>query len=234
MKLIFFMKQITLEEMMEAGVHFGHQTRAWNPKMSTYIYGERNGIHLIDLIQTSRLLSESYNFLLTASQEGKEFLFIGTKNQATDIIAAKATSCGAHYINQRWLGGMLTNWPTIKTRIKKLQDLELNEQTGLLDSLPKKESAVLKRELSQLKKYLGGIQNMKVLPDVVIIVDQKREINAVRECLKLGIPTICLLDTNCDPTLSDLPIPGNDDAIRSIDIIISKLSDAIREGRNFR
>lgn len=228
------MKRISLEEMMEAGVHFGHQTRGWNPKMATYIYGERNGIHLIDLVQTARLLSEAYDFLLTASQEGKEFLFIGTKNQAADIVSKEAIRCGSHFINQRWLGGMLTNWPTIKTRIKKLKDLELNEQNGILDSLPKKESAVLKRQLWKLRKYLGGIQNMKNLPDVVIIIDQKREINAVRECIKLGIPTICLLDTNCDPTLSDLPIPANDDAIRSIDLVISKLADAISEGRNFK
>jgi small subunit ribosomal protein S2 len=228
------MKKISLEEMMEAGVHFGHQTRGWNPKMATYIYGERNGIHLIDLVQTARLLSEAYDFLLTASQEGKEFLFLGTKNQAVDIVAKEATRCGSHFVNQRWLGGMLTNWPTIKTRINKLKDLELSEQNGILDSLPKKESAVLKRQLWKLRKYLGGLQNMKNLPDVVIIVDQKREINAVRECMKLGIPTICLLDTNCDPTLSDIPIPANDDAIRSIELIISKLADAIIEGRNFQ
>lgn len=228
------MKNISLEEMMEAGIHFGHQTRGWNPKMSSYIYGERNGIHLIDLIQTSRLLSEACEFLTNAAKQNKEFLFVGTKNQAADIIAVEASRCGAHYVNQRWLGGMLTNWPTMKTRIKRFKDLEHKEQHGILDSLPKKESAVLKRELAKLRKYLGGIQNLKDLPDVVILIDQKREINAVRECIKLGIPTISLLDTNCDPSLADLPIPGNDDAIRSIHFILHYLADSIAEGKGYR
>nr|YP_001019101.1 ribosomal protein S2 [Chlorokybus atmophyticus]Q19VA1.2 RecName: Full=Small ribosomal subunit protein uS2c; AltName: Full=30S ribosomal protein S2, chloroplastic [Chlorokybus atmophyticus]ABD62250.2 ribosomal protein S2 [Chlorokybus atmophyticus]WKT05635.1 ribosomal protein S2 [Chlorokybus atmophyticus] len=228
------MRSVTLEEMMEAGVHFGHQTRGWNPKMAPYIYGERNGIHLIDLIQTARLLSEASDFVLNAAKEGKEFLFIGTKNQAADIISSEALRCRSHFVNQRWLGGMLTNWPTIKTRIKRLKDLEQSEKNGTLDNLPKKESAVLKRQLDKLRKYLGGLQDMKTLPDVVIIVDQKREMNAVRECIKLGIPIIALLDTNCDPSLSDLPIPANDDAIRSVNLIISKLADAIYEGQGIK
>nr|NP_038382.1 ribosomal protein S2 [Mesostigma viride]Q9MUS8.1 RecName: Full=Small ribosomal subunit protein uS2c; AltName: Full=30S ribosomal protein S2, chloroplastic [Mesostigma viride]AAF43823.1 ribosomal protein S2 [Mesostigma viride]WKT08235.1 ribosomal protein S2 [Mesostigma viride]WKT08341.1 ribosomal protein S2 [Mesostigma viride] len=228
------MKSVGLEEMMEAGVHFGHQTRGWNPKMSSYIYGNRNGIHLIDLVQTARLLSEACDFLFNAAKEGKEFLFVGTKSQASDIIASEALRAESHYVNQRWLGGMLTNWSTIKTRIRKLKDLEQKEKNGILDTLPKKEAAVLKRQLYKLRKYLSGLQDMKYLPDVVIIVDQKREINAVKECIKLGIPTISLVDTNCDPTLADLPIPANDDAIRSINLLVSKLADAIYEGQRVK
>ncbi len=228
------MKSVGLEEMMEAGVHFGHQTRGWNPKMSSYIYGNRNGIHLIDLVQTARLLSEACDFLFNAAKEGKEFLFVGTKSQASDIIASEALRAESHYVNQRWLGGMLTNWSTIKTRIRKLKDLEQKEKNGILDTLPKKEAAVLERQLYKLRKYLSGLQDMKYLPDVVIIVDQKREINAVKECIKLGIPTISLVDTNCDPTLADLPIPANDDAIRSINLLVSKLADAIYEGQRVK
>lgn len=223
---------VTLSELLEAGVHFGHQSRRWNPKMFPYIYAERNGIHIIDLVQSSKLLSEACHFARKASQEGKKFLFVGTKRQAAGVICQEAEKCGAHYVNQRWLGGTLTNWFTIKTRVEHLKDLEQKEENGYLDQLPKKEAASLRKELEKLRKNLNGIKHMKQLPDLVIIVDQKRESTAVQECIKLNIPVISLLDTNCDPDLADIPIPANDDAIRSIKLIIGKLSDSILEGNN--
>jgi small subunit ribosomal protein S2 len=168
----------------------------------------------------------------TQSEQGKKFLFVGTKRQAAGIIAQEALRCGSHYINQRWLGGMLTNWATIKTRAERLKDLERREETGALDLLPKKEASMLRREMTKLQKYLGGIKNMRKVPDIVVIVDQKREYNAVQECEKLGIPIVSMLDTNCDPDVVDIPIPANDDAIRSIKLIVGKLADAIYEGRH--
>nr|YP_009504730.1 ribosomal protein S2 [Cyanophora biloba]AWW13801.1 ribosomal protein S2 [Cyanophora biloba] len=221
---------VTLDEMLEAGVHFGHQSRRWNPKMSQYIFTERNGIHIIDLVQTAQLLAEAYDFLRISAEEGKKILFIGTKRQAANIIAQEASRCGAYYINQRWLGGTLTNWTTIQSRVEYLKELEMREESGALDLLPKKEAALLRRQLDKLRKSLGGIQTMRRIPDIVIIVDQKRENNAVQECKKLNIPIIALLDTNSDPDVVDIPIPGNDDAIRSIKLIIGKLADAILEG----
>jgi small subunit ribosomal protein S2 len=226
------MPVVSLAQMLESGVHFGHQTRRWNPKMDPYIYTARNGVHIIDLVQTAQLMDAAYNYVRTASEQGKKFLFIGTKRQAAGIVAQEASRCGAYYVNQRWLGGMLTNWATIKTRVDRLKDLERREETGAMDMLPKKEAAVLRRELDKLQKYLGGIKAMRKVPDIVLIVDQKREYNAVQECLKLSVPIVSLLDTNCDPDVVDIPIPANDDAIRSIKLIVGRLADAIYEGRH--
>ncbi|NEQ24313.1 MAG: 30S ribosomal protein S2 [Microcoleus sp. SIO2G3] len=226
------MPVISLAEMLESGVHFGHQTRRWNPRMSQYIYTARNGVHIIDLVQTAQLMEDAYSYMRTASEQGKKFLFVGTKRQAAGIIAQEASRCGAYYVNQRWLGGMLTNWETIKTRVERLKDLERREASGALDLLPKKEASVLRRELGKLQKYLGGIKLMRKVPDVVVIVDQRREYNAILECEKLGLPIVSMLDTNCDPNVADIPIPANDDAIRSIKLIVGKLADAIYEGRH--
>ncbi len=226
------MPVISLAEMLESGVHFGHQTRRWNPRMDPYIYTARNGVHIIDLVQTAQLMEVAYSYMRNASEQGKKFLFVGTKRQAAGIIAQEASRCGAYYVNQRWLGGMLTNWETIKTRVERLKDLERREETGALDLLPKKEASVLRRELGKLQKYLGGIKLMRKVPDIVVIVDQRREYNAILECEKLGIPIVSMLDTNCDPNVADIPIPANDDAIRSIKLIVGKLADAIYEGRH--
>ena len=226
------MPVVSLAQMMEAGVHFGHQTRRWNPKMDQYIYTARNGVHIIDLVQTAQLMEEAYSYMRTAVEQGKRCLFVGTKRQAAGIIAQEASRCGAYYVNQRWLGGMLTNWETIKGRVERLKELERREESGALDLLPKKEAAVLRRELGKLQKYLGGIKMMRRIPDIVVIIDQRREYNAIKECEKLGIPVVSMLDTNCDPDVVDIPIPANDDAIRSIKLIIGKLADAIYEGRH--
>jgi small subunit ribosomal protein S2 len=223
---------VTLSELLESGVHFGHQAKRWNPKMFPYIYTERNGIHIIDLVQTAQLLSEAYDFVKSCSSEGKKFLFLGTKRQAAEIIAQEAIRSESYYINQRWLGGMLTNWVTIKSRVNRLKELELKDKTGIINTLPKKEASVTRRELEKLRKHLNGIKDMKKLPDIVIVVDQKRETTAIQECIKLGIPTICILDTNCNPEIVDIPIPANDDAIRSIKLIISRIADAIVEGKD--
>lgn len=224
------MPVVSLAQMMESGVHFGHQTRRWNPKMSPYIYTSRNGVHIIDLVQTARLMDEAYEFMRSAAEQGNKFLFIGTKRQAAGIIQQEAMRCGANYVNQRWLGGMLTNWTTIKTRVDRLKDLERREETGALDLLPKKEASTLRRELEKLQKYLGGFKTMRKVPDVAVIVDQRREYNALLECRKLGIPIVSLLDTNCDPDFADIPIPANDDAIRSVKLLVGRLADAIYEG----
>ncbi len=226
------MPVVSLAQLLESGVHFGHQTRRWNPKMKPYIFTSRNGVHIIDLVQTAQLMDSAYNFVRTQSEQGKKFLFVGTKRQAAGIVAQEAARCGGYYINQRWLGGMLTNWATIKTRVERLKELERRESTGALDLLPKKEASMLRRELDKLQKYLGGIKNMRKIPDVVIMVDQRREYNAVSECQKLGIPIVALLDTNCDPDVVDVPIPANDDAIRSIKLLVGRLADAIYEGRH--
>nr|YP_010986394.1 ribosomal protein S2 [Pachymeniopsis lanceolata]WOL37312.1 ribosomal protein S2 [Pachymeniopsis lanceolata] len=226
------MAVVSLPELLEAGVHFGHQSRRWNPKMFPYIYTERNGIHIIDLVQTAQLLTEAYEFVKNSAQEGKKFLFLGTKRQAAGIIEKEALRSNSYYVNQRWLGGMLTNWITIKSRVERLKILEQQETSGVLEQLPKKEASVIRRELEKLRKHLNGIKHMKKLPDLVIIVDQKRETTAIQECIKLGIPTICILDTNCNPEIIDIPIPANDDAIRSIHLVISKIADAILEGKS--
>jgi small subunit ribosomal protein S2 len=226
------MAVVSLAELLESGVHFGHQTRRWNPRMAPYIYTARNGVHIIDLVQTAQLIEDAYDYVRKSSEQGKRFLFIGTKRQASGIIAQEAHRCGANFVNQRWLGGMLTNWETIRNRVERLKELETLESSGALDRRPKKEASVLRRELGKLQKYLGGIKTMRKIPDVVVIVDQRREYNAIQECQKLGIPIISLLDTNCDPDAVDIPIPANDDAIRSIKLILGKLADAIYEGRH--
>ncbi|MGK7946606.1 MAG: 30S ribosomal protein S2 [Microcystaceae cyanobacterium] len=226
------MPVVSLAELLESGVHFGHQTRRWNPKMDQYIYTSRNGVHIIDLVQTASLMEDAYDYVRKSAEGGKKFLFIGTKRQAAGIIKQEASRCGAYYINQRWLGGMLTNWETIKNRVERLKELEALEENGSIARRPKKEGSVLRRELGKLEKYLGGIKKMRNIPDIVIIVDQRREYNAIQECQKLGIPIISLLDTNCDPDYSDIPIPANDDAIRSVKLIVGKLADAIYEGRH--
>jgi len=225
------MSVVSLKELLDSGVHFGHQTRRWNPKMSPYIYTARNGVHIIDLVQTAQLLEEAYAYLKKAAENGKKVLFVGTKRQAAGIIAQEAARCGAFYINQRWLGGMLTNWETIKSRVGRLKELEELEESGAINLRPKKEASVLRRELTKLQRYLGGIKDMRRVPDIVVIIDIRREHNAVKECEKLGLSVVSMLDTNCNPELVDYPIPANDDAIRSIKLIIGKLADAIYEGR---
>nr|BBK20443.1 ribosomal protein S2 [Cryptomonas sp. CCAC 1634B] len=220
----------TLSELVEAGSHFGHQVRRWNPKMLPYIYEERNGVHIIDLVRTSQLLMNACNYVRKVSTEGKQFLFVGTRRHVANIVAQEAERCGAYYINQHWLGGTLTNWSTIKMRVERLRELECFLKSGHFDQLPKKEVALLYSELEKLRKNLGGIHGMQRLPDVVVIVDQKHEYTAVQECIKLGIPTVSILDTNCNPDLTDLPIPANDDAVRSVKLILGKLSEAIYDG----
>ena len=225
------MTLVTLGELLDAGVHFGHQSSRWNPKMFPYIYTEQNGIHVIDLVQTARLLNHAYNYVQKAAKEGKNFVFIGTKRQASAIIADEAQKCGASYINHRWLGGTLTNWSTVQTRVEYLKDLTKKEEDGTLSRLPKKEAALLRREKDKLFQNLGGLTGMTQVPDIAIVVDPKREATAVAECRKLGITIVSILDTNCDPNLVDIPIPANDDAVRSIKLVISTLSDAIITGR---
>ncbi|MDB9518807.1 30S ribosomal protein S2 [Roseofilum reptotaenium CS-1145] len=226
------MPVVSLAQLLESGVHFGHQTRRWNPKMSQYIYTSRNGVHIIDLVQTAQKIEEAYRYMRTMSEQGRKVLFVGTKRQAAGIIAQEASRCGAYYINQRWLGGMLTNWATIKNRVERLKELERLENSGALDLRPKKEASVLRREMGKLQKYLGGIKTMRKVPDIVVVIDQRREYNAVQECIKLNIPIVALLDTNCNPDPVDYPIPANDDAIRSIKLIVGKLADAIYEGHH--
>jgi len=225
------MKQVTLEKLLDAGVHFGHQASRWNPKMFPYIYAEQNGIHVIDLVQTARLLNHAYSYLQEAAKESKKFLFVGTKRQAVEIIAEEAEKCGSYYVNKRWLGGILTNWSTVKQRVEHLKELDQKEKLGEIDQLPKKEAALLRREHNKLIQNLGGIRMMDQLPDVVIVVDPRRENTAIAECRKLKIPIISLIDTNCDPNIIDIPIPANDDAVRSIKLILSILSDAINSGK---
>jgi small subunit ribosomal protein S2 len=228
------MTAITLSELLDAGVHFGHQASRWNPKMFPYIYSEQNGIHVIDLIQTSRLLTYATDYVRRNARENKTFLFIGTKRQATNIIAEEAKKCDAFYVNHRWLGGMLTNWKTVQTRVTYLKELDKREQDGELDLLPKKEAALLRREHEKLRQNLDGVKEMTQIPDIVIVIDPKREHTAILECRKLNIPIISILDTNCDPNLVDIPIPANDDAVKSIKLILSKLSDGIIEGQGSR
>nr|YP_010881325.1 ribosomal protein S2 [Moerckia flotoviana]WIA67277.1 ribosomal protein S2 [Moerckia flotoviana] len=223
---------IHLEEMMEAGVHFGHQARKWNPKMAPYIFTERKGIHIINLAQTARFLSEACDLVSNAASKGKQFLIVGTKYQAADLVASAASGARCHYVNHKWLGGMLTNWSTIETRLRKFKNLEDKKLTGTFGRLPKREAADSERRLDRLEKYLGGIKYMTALPDIVTIIDQRKEFTAIRECVTLGIPTICLVDTDCDPDATDIPIPANDDARASIRWISNKSTSAIREGRH--
>ena len=223
---------ITLAQLLEAGVHFGHKAYRWNPKMFPFIYTERNKIHILDLVQTAQLLNEANSYVRSAAEKDKIFLFVGTKRQASSLIAQEAQRCNSYYVNHRWLGGMLTNWVTLKSRILRLKSLEQEEADEVFSKLPKKEASLRKKELDKLRKHLNGIKNMERLPDVVIIVDQKREITAIRECRKLNIPIVSILDTNCDPDLVDIPIPGNDDAVRSIKLILNSLTDNINLGKS--
>jgi small subunit ribosomal protein S2 len=225
-----FMPVTSLQELLEAGVHFGHQVHRWNPKMKPYIWGERNGIYIIDLTKTSQLLDEAYEFMKKAASQGKKIVFVGTKRQATDIVEEEARRCGAFYINKRWLGGTLTNFETIRTRINKLRELEEMRDNGHFDRLGKKEVAVLTRQLNKLERSLGGIKDMRGMPDVLFVIDQRRELIAVQEAAKIGIPIVGIIDTNCDPQNIDYVIPGNDDATRSIRLITYKMAEAILEG----
>jgi small subunit ribosomal protein S2 len=225
------MTKVELVELLEAGVHFGHKAHHWNPKMSPYIYAEKDGVHILDLIQTSVLLKQACNFAQIASKTGKTFLFVGTKRQASSIIAKEAQRCGAYYVNYRWLGGMLTNWITFKTRIQRLKDLEEKQIDGSINLLPKKEASKLNKELERLRKYFTGVKTMNKEPDIIVIIDQKVEIIAIKEALSLNKPIISIIDSNCDPDLITLPIPGNDDAIRSIKYIIEKLATSILIGQ---
>ena len=226
------MAELTLAQLLQAGVHFGHKAYRWNPKMFPYIYTERNNIHILDLVQSVQLLKEANFYLESAAEQKKTFLFIGTKRQASSLIAQEAKRCNSFYVNHRWLGGMLTNWVTLKSRITRLKELEQQEADQIFELLPKKEAALRKTELEKLRRHLNGVKNMDKLPDIAIIVDQKREITAIRECRKLGIPVVSILDTNCDPNLVDIPIPGNDDAVRSIKLILKSLTDSINLGRS--
>ncbi|MCD7785632.1 MAG: 30S ribosomal protein S2 [Oscillospiraceae bacterium] len=225
------MSVVSMKQLLEAGVHFGHQTRRWNPKMAPYIFTERNGIYIIDLQKTVKKLDEAYMFLRDVSANGGEVLFVGTKKQAGDSIKEEATRAGAHYVNARWLGGMMTNFETIKTRIARLEQLHKMESDGTFELLPKKEVAKLTLEIEKLEKYLGGIKTMEKLPAALFIVDPKREKIAVSEARKLGIPIVAIVDTNCDPDEVDYVIPGNDDAIRAVKLISGAMADAIIEGR---
>lgn len=221
----------TLEEMVQLGLHFGHQARKWNPKMAPYIYTKRNGNHVIDIVQTASRLKEVSKFLTQASSEGKTFLFVGTKKQVSSLIADAAKECDSFYLNQRWLGGMLTNWQTIKTSIARLVELRVLEKYGRFDTLPKKEASSYRKQKERLEKYLGGVADMKKIPDVVIIVGQPDERNAVLECQKVGLRTVTILDTDCDPTLADLFIPANDDSARSVKFLLDNFVESIKKGK---
>ena len=225
------MSVISMKQLLEAGVHFGHQTRRWNPKMAPYIVTERNGIYIIDLQKTVRKLEEAYMFVRELSASGKEVLFVGTKKQAQESIKEEAIRAGAHYVNARWLGGMLTNFRTIRGRIARLSQLKAMEADGTFDLLPKKEVVKLHHEIEKLEKFLGGIKDMKGVPGALFIVDPRKEKIAVAEAKKLGIPVVAIVDTNCDPDDVDYVIPGNDDAIRAVKLIAGCMADAIIEGR---
>ena len=225
------MSVISMKQLLEAGVHFGHQTRRWNPKMAEYIYTERNGIYIINLQKTAKKIVEAYDFIKEVAANGDDILFVGTKKQAQDSIKEEAQRVGMYYVNARWLGGMLTNFKTIKKRIERLNQLNKMQEDGTFDLLPKKEVAKLKLEIEKLDKYLGGIKDMKKLPGAMFIVDPRKEKIAVAEAKKLGIPVVAIVDTNCDPEEVDYVIPGNDDAIRAVKLIASTMANAIIEGR---
>ena len=224
--------EITMKELLEAGVHFGHQTRRWNPKMKEYIFGERNGIHIIDLQKTLKLFREASRFIGELSASGKTLLFIGTKRQAQESVAEEANRCGMFYVNHRWLGGTLTNWATLQKSIKRLKTLKAMIEDGRMAQLSKKEAARLDRELKHLKQNLSGVENMSALPDAMFVIDSHSEAIAVREARRMGVPVVSIVDTNCDPDQVDWVIPGNDDALRAIKLFTSKISDAVIEGRH--
>lgn len=221
----------SMKQLLEAGVHFGHQTRRWNPKMAEYIFTERNGIYIIDLQKTVKKVEEAYDFVRDVAANGGEILFVGTKKQAQETIKEEATRVGMHYVDARWLGGMLTNFTTIKKRIDRLAQLHKMEEDGTFDLLPKKEVIGLKGEMEKLEKYLGGIKNLKKAPDAIFIVDPRKEKIAISEAKKLGIPVVAIVDTNCDPEEVDYVIPGNDDAIRAVKLVTSTIANAVIEGR---
>ena len=225
------MSSVSMKQLLEAGVHFGHQTRRWNPKMAKYIFTERNGIYIIDLQKTVKMLDTAYDFIRDVSAEGGEILFVGTKKQAQEAIKEEAERCGMHYVNARWLGGMLTNYRTIKTRIARLEQLNKMKEDGTFDLLPKKEVVQLEHEIEKLEKFLGGIKNMGELPKAIFVVDTRKEKIAVAEARNLGIPVVAIVDTNCDPDEIDYVIPGNDDAIRAVKLIAGAMADAVIEGR---
>ena len=225
------MAVVSMKQLLEAGVHFGHQTRRWNPKMAEYIFAERNGIYIIDLQKTVKYLETAYNFVRDLSMEGKSILFVGTKKQAQDSVKEEAIRCEMPFVNARWLGGMMTNFTTIKLRIRRLNQLRKMEEDGTFELLPKKEVIKLKLEIEKLEKFLGGIQDMKELPGALFIVDPRKERIAVAEAKKLGIPIVAIVDTNCDPDEIDYVIPGNDDAIRAVKLIASAMASAVIEGR---
>ena len=225
------MSVISMKQLLEAGVHFGHQTRRWNPKMAKYIFTERNGIYIIDLQKTVKKVEEAYRFTKEIAETGKPILFVGTKKQAQEAIKEEAERCGMYYVNERWLGGMLTNYKTIQTRIKKLRELERMEEEGVSEVLPKKEVIKLNAEKEKLEKYLGGIKDMPELPGAIFVVDPRKENIAIQEAARLGIPVVGIVDTNCDPDELDYAIPGNDDAIRAVKLITGAMATAIIEGR---
>ncbi|MFV9509828.1 30S ribosomal protein S2 [Tepidibacillus sp. LV47] len=225
------MAVISMKQLLEAGVHFGHQTRRWNPKMARYIFTERNGIYIIDLQKTVKKVEEAYHFLREVAASGKSVLFVGTKKQAQESVKEEAERSGSFYVNQRWLGGTLTNFATIQKRIERLKELETMEVDGTFDVLPKKEVMNLKKEKERLEKFLGGIKGMKELPGALFIIDPRKERIAVAEARKLGIPIVAIVDTNCDPDEVDYVIPGNDDAIRAVKLLTEKMADAILEGK---
>jgi len=225
------MAVISMKQLLEAGVHFGHQTRRWNPKMAEYIFTERNGIYIIDLQKTVKKVDDAYFFIREVAANGGDVLFVGTKKQAQDSIKEEAERCGQYFVNARWLGGMLTNFKTIKKRIERLKKLTEMEQDGTFDVLPKKEVIKLKGEMEKLEKYLGGIKDMKKQPGALFVVDPRKERNAILEARRLGIPVVAIVDTNCDPDDADYVIPGNDDAIRAVKLIAGKMADAIIEAR---
>jgi len=225
------MSVISMKQLLEAGVHFGHQTRRWNPKMAEYIFTERNGIYIIDLQKTVKKVEEAYDFVKSVAAEGKDVLFVGTKKQAQESIESEAIRANMFHVNQRWLGGMLTNFKTIKKRIERLNAIEQMEKDGTFDVLPKKEVIQLKKEWEKLEKNLGGIKNMVNLPGALFVVDPRKEKIAIQEAHILGIPVVAIVDTNCDPEEVDFPIPGNDDAIRAVKLLTAKIADAILEGR---
>ena len=225
------MAVVSMKQLLEAGVHFGHQTRRWNPKMSAYIYTERNGIYIIDLQKTVKKLEEAYNFVRDLSASGQTLLFVGTKKQAQEAIREEATRCGQYYVNARWLGGMMTNFKTMRTRVDRLNQLKTMQEDGTFDMLPKKEVMKHMGEIAKLEKYLGGVKEMKQLPGAIFVVDPRKEHNAISEARKLGIPVVAIVDTNCDPDEADYPIPGNDDAIRAIRLISGVMANAVIEGK---
>lgn len=222
---------ISMKQLLEAGVHFGHQTRRWNPKMKKYIFVERNGIYIIDLQKTVKKLEEAYAFMRQVGQDGGKVLFVGTKKQAQDAVKEEAERAGMYYVNQRWLGGMLTNFETIQKRVSRMKEIEKMEEDGVFDVLPKKEVSELEKEHGRLMKFLGGIRDMKQIPDVMFIVDPRKERIAVAEANKLHIPIVAMVDTNCDPDEIDYVIPANDDAIRAVRLLTSKMADALVEGK---